>query len=317
MPGTLLGRGAPEHAGTIGYVVMEPSASTDEGALSDSQMSRRTGLGHHDRPPADDRPAGKTRLGDDQSVFANITVVSDLDQIVDLCTPPYARLVEGRPIDGGIRADFDIILDDDATTLSHRDGTTGFVRCVPETIRAENDPGLQYDTIPDSSAFTQDRAGVDPTITAEFDIHDERRIRCDDTTSTYTTSPPDDGTGFDRCSRIDDRARVNVCADRDAQRWTRDRSEFSNQSGKVMCGMKTAKGRSTVDLDARRYDERPGLALLESSCVCGIAKKNQLIGPGLTQGCEAGDLEILVPFDGTSQHCRQLGQSNRPERPRH
>jgi hypothetical protein len=84
-----------------------------------------------------------------------------------------------------------------------------------------------------------------------------------------------------------------------------------------MGGMKTAKGRSTADVDARGYDERPGMALMESRCVSQIAKKNQLIGPGLTQGREAGDLEILVPFDGTSQHCRQLGQSNRPERPRH
>jgi len=54
--------------------------------------------------------------------------MSDLDQIIDLRTPSNARLIKGCAIDCGIRADFDVIFDDDTTTLGDRDGTAGFVR---------------------------------------------------------------------------------------------------------------------------------------------------------------------------------------------
>ena len=266
-----LRRGAPEHASAIRHIAMQPRTGADEGSLPDSQMTRRTGLGHHDRSSTHDRPTGETRLGHDQGVLADVAVVSDLDQIVDLRTPSNARLVQGRAIDGRVRTDFDVVLDDDATALSHRDGTAAFIQHIAEPIRAEHDPGLEYDAVPDSSVFTQDGAGVDPTITAEFDLRHQRRVRRDDATGTHSTSRPNDRAGFDRCSRIDHGGCVDIRANRDALRWTRGRSKFSNQSGKVMCGVRAAKRCSTFDIDARSYDERAGLARSKRGRVCGVA----------------------------------------------
>jgi hypothetical protein len=239
---------------------MQPRTGADEGAFPDSQMTRRTGLSHDDRSATHDRAPGKTRLGHDQGVFANIAVMSDLDEIVDLRAASNPGLVQGRAIDGRVRADFDIVFDDDATTLSHRDGTTGFVRHVAEAVRAEHDSGLKYDAIPDSSVFTQNSAGVDPTITADLDLRHERCIRRDDATGAYATSWSNDRAGFDRRRRIDHRTRVDMRTDRNALGRTSGRSKFSNQSGKIMGGVMAAKGRSTLDIDSRRYDERPRLA---------------------------------------------------------
>lgn len=317
MPRVFLDRRAPEYSGAIRHVAMQSGPSANEGALSDSQMTRRAGLSHHDRSATHDRAPRKSRLRHDQGVFTDVAVVSDLDQIIDLRAASNTRFVEGCAIDRRIGSDFDVVLDDDATPLGHGDGTTIFVRHVAEAIRAEYDTGLKYDAIPDSSVLAQDSARVDPTITADLDLRHQSCVRRDDAAGAHATIRPHDRAGFDRRRRVDDRTRVDMRTDRNALGRASGRCKFSNQSRKIVGGLGAAKGRSTLDVDARRYNERPGLAQPKSGQVCGVAKEDQLIGFCLTQRCETRDLEALVTLNGTSEQGRQLGQSDRPERSRH
>ena len=317
MPAVLLGRGGPEDAGAIGNVAMKPGARPDERPLSDSQMTRRARLGHHDCATTDDRSAGKSSLRHDQGVLSHITVMSDLDQIIDLGTTPDPSLVQGRAIDGRIRADFDIILDDDATALSHCDGATGCVRHITKSVGAEHDARMQNDAISNTGFVAQDRAGVDPAISAEFDIHSECDVRLDDAARPHATAGSDDRARSDRCSRVDDGRRVDVCADRDAHRRTKGWRKFSNQSGEIMSRMQAAKGRSTADCDTRRHDHGAGFTGRKRRCVGRVAQENQLISLGLTERGEARDLEVRVALDRASEQRRQLGQLDRPERSRH
>jgi hypothetical protein len=317
MPGLLLGRRRSEYARVVGNIAMQPRARRDEGTLADSQMTRRADLTHQDRPATHDRPTGESRLGGDQDVLTHIAVVCDLDQIVDLRPAPDACLVEGRTIDRRVCANFDIILDDDAAALRHRNRTTAFVGHVAKTLGTEHDPRVKHDAIAHPRVFTQDGAGVDPAITTEFDVRYQGRVGRHDAARAHATTCPDDGAHSDRCGRVYDGGGVDMGAWGDALGRTRDRGKFSNQSGEVVCWKKTAKGRSASHVDTGMHDDHPRLARLQRRRVGRITQEDQFIGLGLSQGCEAGEFEGLVALDGTSEQCRQLGQSNRPGRSRH
>lgn len=280
-------------------------------------MTGRPRLGHHDRAAADERPAGEARLRHDQGVFTDVTVVSDLHEVVDLGATSNARLVERRTVHRRIRADFDIVLDDDTTTMRHRDGAARLVRHVTESIRTEHDARLEDDAIPDAGVFAQHSPGMDPTIAAEFDIRDQRGVRCDDAARTHATARPDDRTGLDRGRRVDRGRCIDMGADGNAFGRTRDGREFAHQSGEIMCWKIAAQGDSSADFNVATRDDRTGLARLQRRCVARIAQEDKLVGVGLAQRSETADLETFVPFDGTSEPRGQLGQSNRPKRSRH
>jgi hypothetical protein len=53
--------------------------------------------------------AGKASLRRDDDILANIAIVPDVNQVIDLRSAPDSRLIEGSAIDGRIRPDFHVI----------------------------------------------------------------------------------------------------------------------------------------------------------------------------------------------------------------
>ena len=76
----------------------------------DRAVPDRDVVGHPDLPGEDDaatqaRRPGNADLGHQDGVLADVDVVPDLNEIVELGTAPHAGVPQHRPVDGGVRPD--------------------------------------------------------------------------------------------------------------------------------------------------------------------------------------------------------------------
>jgi hypothetical protein len=228
MPAAFLDRWSTKHAGPVRNIVVKPRSSTNEGALPDPEMTRRTDTRHDNRPTPNDCAAGQAGLRHDQRFFPDITVVGDLNLIVDLGTPPNTRLVQGRAIHRRIRPDLDIVLDHDTTSLGHRHRSPLGVGNVSKPIAPENHARLQYDPIPHPGILPEDRSGIDPTIPTNLDVRDQNRPRGHNRIRTDSTARTNPSPGLDTSTGIDQRCHVDQRASFDPDTWPIRRSELLN-----------------------------------------------------------------------------------------
>src|SRR5438309_1658273 len=92
-----------------------------------------------------------TRLPDDQTMLADLHVVRDLDEVVDLCSFADDRRPQCAPIDGHTRADLHVIADDDIADLWHF-AMDAVVQHVAVTVRTDDGTGVDTDAVADLSA---------------------------------------------------------------------------------------------------------------------------------------------------------------------
>ena len=90
---------AQDRAWTDLDVIRDAHLAADDGAVSDSAAARDTGL------------------RSDHHIAADGDVVSHVDEVIELRAPADARLFERAAIDGGVRANFDIVFDDESALL--------------------------------------------------------------------------------------------------------------------------------------------------------------------------------------------------------
>ena len=99
---------------------------------------------------ADLGAAGDADLRRHQHVAPDAHAVRDLHQVVDLGAGLDARLADRRTIDGGVRAELDVVLDDDGGDLRNL-----LVRAVAPAdeavaVAADDDAVLQDDAVADA-----------------------------------------------------------------------------------------------------------------------------------------------------------------------
>src|SRR5258706_10004482 len=114
----------------------------------------------HDDVIAEDRGAGDADLGDEQAVFADADVVSDLDEVVDLGPFTDDRFAERGTVDGRAGPDLDVVVEADDADL--RD------LVMPAGVRGE--------TI---AVGAEDRSAVDDAAPADLRAVVDRRVRVD------------------------------------------------------------------------------------------------------------------------------------------
>ena len=98
-------------------VVGDAAGAGDHGAVADADVVADGRLAaQHDPAPSFTMPARPT-WPVDNAVRADLHVVADLNEIVDLCPAANARGAELRAIDARTGADLDIVFDDDVADL--------------------------------------------------------------------------------------------------------------------------------------------------------------------------------------------------------
>src|SRR5438309_10139462 len=92
--------------------------------------------------------AGKPRLRCDDDIFANVAIVSDVNQVVDLRSAPDSCLIEGAAINGCIGTDFHVIFNHQPSNLRKLLVMPGLaITHVTETIAAQHSPGIHDDAV--------------------------------------------------------------------------------------------------------------------------------------------------------------------------
>src|SRR5215510_8405633 len=89
----------------------------DQRAVADTHVVGHPDLARQNHPPSEPRAARDPDLRHKDRVLTHLHVVPDLDEIVDFRAAADDGMAERRAVDGAVRADLHIVLDDDAAGL--------------------------------------------------------------------------------------------------------------------------------------------------------------------------------------------------------
>lgn len=162
--------------------------------------------------PPDLHAAGNACERRHERVLANIHIMRDMAQIIELDPISQDRVTEHAPVDRAIRAHTHIIAQYHPAVMGqlHQPGRA---RCQPES-------GLAYHTARTDTAITPDngkpdhRASRHARPVSDLDAGSNNGIRTDMTVRPDTGTFTDTSTGADNRIRRDDRRRVNGTARR-------------------------------------------------------------------------------------------------------
>src|SRR5262249_11256577 len=176
-------RRSARNRGTGRHIAHDTALRGDPRAAADHEMPDKAALTTDHHPVAKLGAAGNTHLGYQDAPSTILHVVPDLHEIINHGAGADHRIRAGAAIDGGVRADLHIILDDDPAELRHLYDARGIGREAEPVLadahaRQQMDPGadegmahrhqrLQPHVVTETAAAPADRAGADPAPLAE------------------------------------------------------------------------------------------------------------------------------------------------------
>ena len=128
-------------------------------------------IGDSDLPRAHDVIAGRHRtgqshLGDEQVVAADLAVVSDHHQVIELRPLADHRFVDHRAVDRRAGADLDVVFDPHGAEV--RDPLVPAVDdAVSKAVRSDHRAGMNRDTASHDDVFIQDRVRMKYDVVAD------------------------------------------------------------------------------------------------------------------------------------------------------
>src|SRR6266700_1738946 len=96
---------------------------------------------------------------------ANLDVVADMHQIVELHAFRDARVVQRAAVDGAVRADLDIVANLYNSRL-RKFPVAAFAECVAKSVRAQHRAGVNLHAISNSNAVVERYARMDAAVLA-------------------------------------------------------------------------------------------------------------------------------------------------------
>src|SRR5690606_21377919 len=155
-------------------------------------------------PPPDLRAAGDARPRRHRGVRADMHVVRNLHEVVDLHAVLDDGVLDGAAVDGRVRTDLDVVADQDAAELRHLDPAA--VREIlgeAEAVRADHGAGMHDAAAPDANVVEDADARGEPRAGADHDTLAERRAGADDRGITNRAARADRRVRAARCARSD------------------------------------------------------------------------------------------------------------------
>src|SRR5579872_2835370 len=179
---------AAEHAG----LPSKHHARSDCGVVADSHLAREN------RAVAYFARAGDSSERDQNDVFADIAVVADMDEIIDLCAAANTGLCQGSAIDRGICADLNVIFDHQRALLRKlRVGARASIAHVTEPIGAQDRACMNHDVIPDGCSWIENSTRKDAAFLAHLHAMTHDGAGLDSRVRTDAGSGLDDGASLD------------------------------------------------------------------------------------------------------------------------
>src|SRR5919201_2096195 len=161
-------RGAAEVAPARVEIARDAGLRADQRAVTDAHVVGHTDLSGQDDAASQPRAAGDADLRDQDRVLADLHVVTELHEIVDLGPAADDRIAECRAVDRAVRTDLDVVLDDDAARLRNL--------AMPRAVEGEAKPvGADDRAGMHQHALSQSRSGEERHVGAEHallaDLH--------------------------------------------------------------------------------------------------------------------------------------------------
>src|SRR5204862_2784357 len=115
----------------------------------------------------DRRAAGDADLRGEQHAAPDRHAVGDVHEVVDLGAGADARFADGRPIDGRIRADLNVVFDDYQGRLRNLEVRAVRLPREPESVAAEHDAVVQNHAVSDNDAVANRGVRVHDAVVAD------------------------------------------------------------------------------------------------------------------------------------------------------
>src|SRR5262249_4937337 len=153
---------------------------------------------------AEPRAARDADLGHENRMLTHLHVVPDLDEIIDFRAATDDGVAERRAVDGAVRADLHVVLDDDASRL--RDlAVPCAVEGEAEPVGADDRARMHDDVAPESRAGEQRHVWTEYASLTGLHARSHEGQRTDARAGCYLRSGLDDDERADGRCRIDTR----------------------------------------------------------------------------------------------------------------
>ena len=215
-----LSGGSPEnHSGALErFPWQHPSLSAENHAVTDMGVIAHAHLAaEHDVVP-DRARAGDSGLCGDDGVVSDTNVVANMDKIVDLRSPAYSCLRQSSAVDGCVRADLNVVFEDQSALLRKLDvSASGGIAYISEAVAAEDRAGVDDDAVAEDGSGIDDDAGIDVAVFADGYAFADDCSLADDGAFTDGRAGGDDGGGCDGdcacdgCVGADDGGGMDSC----------------------------------------------------------------------------------------------------------
>ena len=156
-----------QHVLTVGDVAVHARLGTDDHPVADLRVVLDAGLAGHDDVIAGLAAPGDADLTAKQVVAADLVVVADHHQVVDLGPLADPGGLERRAVDRAIGADLDVVFDFEPPGM--RDLHVPAVDlAVAETVASQHAAGVDLHPVAENHVLIKDRVGMDDAIAPEL-----------------------------------------------------------------------------------------------------------------------------------------------------
>jgi hypothetical protein len=237
---------------------------------------------HHDVIARCGRP-GDPDLAAQDVVSADLAVVADLDQIVDLCSGTNSRWAESPSINGAARADFDVVLNLDPPELRNFH-VPPVLNAIAEPIRSNHCIRVDRDAVTEDRIVVehyvrmQRNIAAEPAKPAQYNTGMERTIVRD-----FCPFPNDcPVTNAHPFTELD--AGMNPSGGTDSRaRNDRSTAEMLDDSDERHQRVGNADQRAAVEGDSRGHDGGRGATSIPRGQVLVVLDERDVAGQGIGQ----------------------------------
>lgn len=121
--------------------------ASEDGIVTDGDVTIHTGLSGHDDVVADFGAAGDADLRAEEIVLADFDIVSEMAKVIDLGTASNDGIVHRAIVDGGAGADLDVVSDDSAAKLANVMVMALFIGGEAEALTADDGVRTKDDAV--------------------------------------------------------------------------------------------------------------------------------------------------------------------------
>src|SRR5579871_120489 len=206
-----------EHALACGYFLRHSRLGPDNCPIPDPHVIHNSCLtGNHD-VIAGAAGAGNAHLADKQVVPADLAIVGNHHQVIDLGAVSDTRGLEGSTVDRCAGPNLNICADFDVPQLRHFH-VLPILEAVPKPIGTEHSVGVDNGSIRKDGPIIQDGVGIKRNIVAEVAKASNHCTAVDATARSESTLLADARKGMDAATGANAGRRMNKCVGVDAVR---------------------------------------------------------------------------------------------------